>query len=412
MLLQKLILKFSRFCIAFIKNEIEVSYINSRKAVWILFKELFLFYRSFVILLLKVIAVRKIKYKKGRKIQPIFLEYTGHYKNVETEIQLFVYNNDELTECENLKCHEILSSIDFEKINWLNIHGLNDMKVIQEIGDFFKIDNFMLGDILNTTKRTKVEEYHDTLFFNIKSLLPNNESLQLNVEQISFLLKDGVLVSFQEKRSDFFTHIRERIRTHSGIVRTKKADYLLYILLDAVMENFYITIENEENRVDELLNLSKIDVNPRTIEKIERHKDNYSFLKRAIIPLRDSLHTIISIKDDNVFNAIESQNYSFFSRLYQKSLELLEQIEDDMATLDSATHFFFSAQSHKMNEIMKTLTIVSAIFIPLTFIAGVYGMNFENMPELKAENGYFITIAIMFIITIGMIIYFKLRKWF
>lgn len=356
--------------------------------------------------------MRKIKYKKGRKVQPTFLEYTGHHKDVKTEMQLFVYDNDELTECENLKCRDMLDSIDYTKINWLNIHGLNDMQVIQEIGDFFEVDNFMLGDILNTTKRTKVEEYHDTLFFNIKSLLPSNESLQLNVEQISFLLKDGVLVSFQEKRSDFFTHIRERIRTHSGIVRTKKADYLLYILLDAVMENFYITIENEENIVDELLNLSKIDVNPRTIQKIENHKDNYSFLKRAIIPLRDSLHTITSIKDDNVFNAIEAENYSFFSRLYQKSLELLEQIEDDMATLDSATHFFFSTQSHKMNEIMKTLTIVSAIFIPLTFIAGVYGMNFDNMPELKSENGYFITIAIMFIITIGMVIYFKLRKWF
>lgn len=356
--------------------------------------------------------MRKIKYKKGRKVQPTFLEYTGLHKDIKTEMQLFVYDNDDLTECENLKCRDMLNSIDLTKINWLNIHGLNDMTIIKEIGDFFKVDNFMLGDILNTIKRTKVEEYHDTLFFNIKSLLPSNESLQLNVEQISFFLKDGVLVSFQEKRSDFFTHIRERIRTHSGIVRTKKADYLLYILLDAIMENFYITIENEENIVDELLNLSKIDINPRTIEKIEKHKDNYSFLKRAIIPLRDSLHTITSIKDDNVFNAIEPENYSFFTRLYQKSLELLEQIEDDMATLDSATHFFFSAQSHKMNEIMKTLTIVSAIFIPLTFIAGVYGMNFDNMPELKAQNGYFITIAIMFIITIGMIIYFKLRKWF
>lgn len=356
--------------------------------------------------------MRKIKYKKGRKVQPTFLEYTGVHKDVKTEMQLYVYNNEDLLECADYKCQDLLGSVDYTKVNWLNIHGLNDINLIQEIGSFFQIDQFILGDILNTTKRTKVEEYHDVLFFNIKSLLTSDNNDEINVEQISFLLKNGILVSFQEKRSDFFTHIRERIKIHSGIVRTRKADYLMYILLDAIMENFYITIENEENKVDELISLSKIDVNPRVIEKIEKHRDNYNFLKRSIIPLRDSLHTIISIKDDNVFNAIESENFSFFSRLYQKSLELLEQIEDDTTTLDSVTNFYFSAQTHKMNEIMKTLTIISAIFIPLTFIVGVYGMNFENMPELKTKNGYFVVVGIMFVMMLGMIYYFKRRRWF
>ena len=242
--------------------------------------------------------------------------------------------------------------------------------------------------------------------------MPLGDSDNITVEQISFLIKDGVLISFQEKRSDFFTHIRERLRTHSGIVRTKKADYLLYILLDAIMENFYITLENEEDKVEELINLSKQSADPIILEKIEKHRDNFNFLKRSIIPLRESLYNIKSIKDDNVFNAIESENFSFFARLHQKSLELLEQIESDMGSLESASNFFFSAQTHKMNEIMKTLTIVSAIFIPLTFIVGVYGMNFENMPELRREYGYHTVMAIMFLIGIGMIVYFKKRRWF
>ena len=356
--------------------------------------------------------MRKIKYKKGRKVQPTYLDYTGVHKDIESELQLYIYNNEELSEYSSSKSQSLISTIDLTKINWLNVHGLNDLDIIKSIGDFLKIDNFILGDILNTTKRTKVEEYHDTLFFNIKSILSSENSEKIQVEQISFLLKKGILVSFQEKRSDFFTHIRERIKTHSGIVRTKKADYLLYILLDAVMENFYITIEIEENKVDELINLSKTNLNPSIIEKIEKHRDNYNFLKRAIIPLRDSLHTIINIKDDNVFNAIESENFSFFNRLYQKSLELLEQIEDDIGILDSTTHFFFSAQSHKMNEIMKTLTIISSIFIPLTFIVGVYGMNFENMPELETQNGYYYVMGFMVLIIIGMVRYFKIRKWF
>jgi magnesium transporter len=195
-------------------------------------------------------------------------------------------------------------------------------------------------------------------------------------------------------------------------VRTKKADFLLYVLLDAVMENFYITLEYEEDKVEELINLSKNSDNPIILERIEKHRDNYNFLKRSIIPLRDSLYDIKSIKDDNVFNLIENENFSFFSRLYQKSLELLEQIESDMSALDSASNLFFSAQTHKMNEIMKTLTIVSAIFIPLTFIVGVYGMNFENMPELEYPYGYHTVIGIMVLMGIGMLIYFKKRRWF
>lgn len=356
--------------------------------------------------------MRKIKYKKSRKLQPYNLEYTGIHKNKESEMQLFVYDNLSLNEYNNFNVSELEKCIDSQKTNWVNIHGLNDIDLMKSIGDYFKIDNFMLADILNTTRRTKIEEQHDILFFNIKSLLPAENSDNISAEQISFLIKEGVLISFQEKRSDFFTHIRERIRTHSGIVRTKKADYLLYILLDSIMENFYITLENEEDKIEELINLTKKSADPIILEKIEKHRDNFNFIKRCIIPLRDSLYDIKSIKDDNVFNVMETENFSFFARLHQKSLELLEQIESDMGSLESASNFFFSAQTHKMNEIMKTLTIVSAIFIPLTFIVGVYGMNFDYMPELRYENGYYTIVGIMFLVVIGMIYYFKRRRWF
>ncbi|WP_413998215.1 magnesium/cobalt transporter CorA [Flavobacterium sp. W1B] len=356
--------------------------------------------------------MRKIKYKKGRKLQPYILEYTGIHKNNESEMQLFVYDSLDLVEYKDFEVQDLDKYINTQKTNWLNIHGLNNVELIKTIGSHFEIDNFMLADILNTTKRTKLEELPEILFFNIKSLLPVEDSDNIRVEQISFLMKEGVLISFQEKRSDFFAHIRERIRTHSGIVRIKKADYLLYILLDAIMENFYITIENEEDKIEELINLTKNSTDPVILEKIEKHRDNFNFLKRSIIPLRDSLFDIKSIKEDNLFNVMEADSFIFFTRLHQKSLELLEQIESDMGSLESASNFFFSAQTHKMNEIMKTLTIVSAIFIPLTFIVGVYGMNFEHMPELKYENGYYTIMGIMILIGIMMVFYFKKRKWF
>jgi magnesium transporter len=356
--------------------------------------------------------MRKIKYKKGKRLQPYSLEYTGLHRNKEVEMQLFVYNDCTVDEYENGTIASLEKHIDLSKINWLNIHGLSDVDLLKEVANNFKIDNFMLADILNTTKRTKLEEEKDVLFFNIKSMLPAENSDDIKVEQISFLLKKGILISFQEKRSDFFTHIRERIRTNSGIVRTKKADYLLYILLDAIIGNFYITLEDEENKVEDLIDLTKNSADPIILEKIEKHRDNFNFLKRSIIPLRDSLYEIKSIQEDNVFNEIEPDNFSFFTRLHQKCLELLEQIESDMGSLESASNFFFAAQTHKMNEIMKTLTVISVIFIPLTFIVGVYGMNFDNMPELRYHNGYYLVVAFMFLVVIGMVFYFKRRRWF
>ena len=356
--------------------------------------------------------MRKIKYKKGRKLQHVTLEYTGLQKDHESEMQLFVYDNGDVIEYEKFTVESLNTCIDYSKNNWLNIHGLTDIDLIKTIGAHFKLDDFLLADILNTTKRTKLQEQEDILFFNIKSLLPSEHSDGLKVEQLSFILKDGILISFQEKRSDFFTHIRERIRTHAGIVRTKKVDYLLYLLLDAVMENFYITIEDEEENIEELIDLTKKGAEPIILEKIENHRDNFNFLKRSIIPLRDSLYYLKTIKEDDTNQLIQKETFNFFIRLHQKSLELLEQIDSDMSSLESASNFYFSEQSRKMNEIMKTLTIISAIFIPLTFIVGVYGMNFDYMPELREKNGYFIVMAAMFLLVISLIIYFKKRRWF
>lgn len=356
--------------------------------------------------------MRKIKYRRGGKVQSNHLEYTGNYKEKESEIQLFVYDSVGFVENIDFQIKELKTLLDDSKNNWLNLHGLNNIDFIKEIGIFFSIDNYVLSDILNTTRRTKLEETDEQIFFNIKSILPSDSSENICVEHISFVLKEGILLSFQEKRSDFFIHIRERIRSNSLSFKNKKTDYLLYTLLDAVMENFYITIENEENKLEEIILLSKTNSSPIILERIEKHRDNFSFLKRSIVPLRDSLFDIKTIKEDITFNVIQPENFVFFARLHQKTLELLEQIESDMGLIESASNFFFTTQSHKMNEIMKTLTIVSAIFIPLTFIVGIYGMNFENMPELRSENGYFYVLLLLFLIGIGMVFYFKKRKWF
>lgn len=358
--------------------------------------------------------MKRLKYKKGRKVQPNYFEYTGQHKDHPVEMQLFVYNSESYTETTDLnldqvQIEELLHS---EDVKWLNIHGLHDIDLIKKIVDILQIENHIAADILNVTKRTRMEELGEVLFFSIKSILPENNAPSVHVEQISFILKDNLLVSFQEKRGDFFTHIRERIKTNSGIVCKKKNDYLLYLMLDAVMENFYITIEKYEELIEQLQIEAKVNENQDVLVRIEKCSEDLNFLKRALVPLKDSLFNLKSIQDDDDFNGIEKSNFTFFARLHQKSLELLEQIDYDMNSLESASSFYFSAQSHRMNEIMKTLTIVSVVFIPLTFIVGVYGMNFENIPELKSPNGYFITLGVMFLIVLAMIYYFRRKKWF
>lgn len=339
------------------------------------------------------------------------LEYSGIQK-VNPEVQLFTYDSNTLSEYQKFDVLNLEKHVDLQKTNWLNIHGLNDIEILKIISDHFDIDNFILSDILNTGRRTKVEEQEDALFFSIKSLLPIEDSDNINTEQISFFIKNGILISFQEKKSDFFTGIRERIRTQSGVVRMKKVDYLLYLLLDAVMENFYTTIENEEEKIEQLIELTKKSTDPIILQKIGKHRSNFNFLKRSIIPLRDSLYEIKSTKDDDLFNTIEDENFTFFTRLHQKSLELLEKVEFNMGSLESTSNLFFAIQSQKMNEIMKTLTIVSVIFIPLTFIVGLYGMNFKYMPELEYSYGYYTVLTFMFLIFSGMVYYFKRLRWF
>ncbi len=360
--------------------------------------------------------MRRVKYRPVRKVQPYIFEYTGNHRTDPVEMQLFIYNSEKFEEFDNISISEVKTQLVQKPQNdcviWLNIHGLHHISLIQEIGALLNLENFIISDILNTSRRTLIEEFDDLLFFSVKSILQSDDSENVKVEQISFLLKDNILVSFQEKRSDFFSHIRERIRTKMGIVRKKRNDYLLYQLLDAVIENFFITIETGEDKIEQLLTASKVGSKTEILERIERSREQFNFLKRSIIPLRDAIYSLKSKQEDESFTVINKSSYSYFARLHQKCLEILDQIDYDMSSLESASNVFFSSQSQRMNQIMKTLTIFSVIFMPLTFIVGVYGMNFEVMPELRDPNGYFKIWIIMIVIAIGMTVYFRRKKWF
>ena len=359
--------------------------------------------------------MKRSKYKKvnfNRKTKGI---YTGKHQDEPVRMQLFVYDDGHFEEFVDISLEKAKDVIEKasnkDVVVWLNIHGLSDAVLIRDVGNIVDVEDYVIQDILNINSRPRIEDLDNNLFFNIKSILAQNAN-GIQVEQISFLLKGNLLVSFQEKKSDFFAEIRERIRKKTGMVRRKKNDYLLYLLLDAVMENFFISLENYENKLDETLTIAKDSSNIEVLKEIEQSRDDLYFLKRSILPLRDALYNLKNFAQDEIFEGLSKQNYNFFLRLHQKTLELLEQIEYNMNSIESATNIFFSIQSQKMNMIMKTLTIVSVIFIPLTFVVGVYGMNFENMPELKTHNGYYVVMIFMGVIAFSMVGYFKRKKWF
>ncbi|MES2484482.1 MAG: magnesium/cobalt transporter CorA [Bacteroidota bacterium] len=360
--------------------------------------------------------MKRIKYQQVRSVQPNYYEYTGEYRTEPIATQLFVFDEEGYEEYRKVGLERVVKEctdeLQVHDVKWLNVHGLHDVNLIKNIGELFKVEPFIISDILNTSRRTRIEELGDVLFFSIKSVLPQEDHDAVKTEQVSFLLKGNTIVSFQEKKSDYFSHIRERIRTGSGVVRKKKNDYLLYLMLDAIIENFFITIESYEDRIENMVSEAKLNPKLNIIGSVEKTKDNLVFLKRAIMPLRDALYNLKSAKEEEEYETIRKSSHTFFARLHQKCLELLDQIEYDLASLDSASNFHFAAQSQRMNQIMKTLTIFSVIFMPLTFIVGVYGMNFDNMPELHTQNGYFVVWGVMAVSIVLMVIYFKRKDWF
>lgn len=359
--------------------------------------------------------MRRVKYNKKRTLQPNYLEYSGEYSHVPISMQLFVYDEDSVQEYNDLTLFEMERVFNEAKPNtvkWFNLHGLHDVALLNEIGQFFQIENYLMAEILNFSRRSRMEELDEVLFFSVKSIHTIDENASIDIEQLSFILKDNVLLSFQEKKGNLFTIVRERIRTKVGNLRRKNSGYLLFALLESVMENFFINMDSLEDEIEMVLVESRITYRPNTLVIIERDSEQLNAIKRAILPLRDVLHNLKNQEDIRTISLIGKNNILYYSRLHYRALEVLDQVEYNLTKLDSATNYYFSAQNHRMNQIMKVLTIVSVIFMPLTFIVGVYGMNFENMPELRAENGYFITLSAMFFLVLLMVVYFRWKKWF
>ena len=286
---------------------------------------------------------------------------------------------------------------------WLNTYGLNFRDIFRKIIANNKLDDFLIKLLMDEEHSNKVILLDDLAFISTRILKTEKDTL--DSEQMFFIISSGFLWSIQEKEGDYFNWIRERIENNKGIIRRKKADYLLFLILESIIDNYEDAYLKNADESEDKLSSINIKPTPEFTAIVEKRKQELFKFKKATISLKDTIIKLekIEIKDFNI---------KYYSELKEQINNLMSNIDFELQELESKINLIFSIQGHRLNEVMKTLTILSVIFIPLTFLAGIYGMNFENIPELKFKYGYFILLGIMILVTFGAVWYFKRKKWF
>lgn len=293
-------------------------------------------------------------------------------------------------------------------VRWLNVCGLHDVELIQKLGDIFRIHPLALEDIVTTGQRPRVEDYGDYLYIVVKMLYRSADKQRIVAEQLSVILGPFGVLTFQEVEGDVFNPIRERIRADKGRVRKSGADYLAYRLLDAVIDNYFIVLEEVSDRVEQIEEQVADNPGREIIHEIHHLKRDMIFLRKALWPVRE----VVSALEKSDSDLIAPSTAPFLRDVYEHTIQVIDTVETLRDTLSSALDIYLSSVSNRMNEIMRVLTVMSTIFIPLTFIAGIYGMNFTRMPELEWRYGYAAVWGLMAAVATGMILFFRRQKWF
>lgn len=333
--------------------------------------------------------------------------YTGIKTTSDLFMEVFDYDKDsfEVKELNNVK--EAFTFKTTESVTWININGLNHINEIKEIGNHFNLHPLIVEDITNIQQRPKVEEYEDSLFVVLK-MLYFDKTGKLAIEHISFILGKNHVISFQEADGDVFTDIRNRIETGKGRIRSMGTDYLLYVLMDAVVDNYFSLIEKMGDKIEDLEDtLFEDKATDNITSEIQDLKREILKIRRAVFPLREVVSRI-----EKSEHPLISEKVQFYLRdLYDHIIQVSENIEIYREMTWGLMDMYMTTISNKMNEVMKVLTIIASIFIPLTFLAGIYGMNFDNIPELHYKYGYHVLIGIMVLLFVGLLYFFKRKKW-
>lgn len=348
--------------------------------------------------------------KKSNKRQiaapPGTLHYTGTFTEEPTSLNLMRYDQEGV-ERKGIEINQIKGALDLPGVKWINYYGLNEAEKLQQVAEIFKIHPLIMESVLDVESVPRVEDFDDFIFFQLKMLVEVRHEHE-SAEHISFILGKGYLLCFQEKIRDVFDPIRRRIEDPKARVRHSGPDYLLNRLIDTLIDHYYVSINSIELELDQVEEQVLHQPNREVMLRILELKKRLTVLKRSIIPLNESIRKLIIDEHE----LIETKNRIYFSELQEHLRFLITTVDEDLDMLTSYVDLYLSNLSYKQNEVVSTLTIVGSIFIPLTFISSIYGMNFVNMPELQSEYGYFIALAVMLVLGVAMWIYMKRKDWF
>lgn len=333
---------------------------------------------------------------------PVFV---GEMKRDKIRIDIISYNERTLHEFADISVQELDSLNQPSVVTWINVSGIHDLQVIEAIGKRFGLHPLTVEDIVNTTQRPKAEVFPDYLFIALKMMSSNEASV--NVEHVSIILGPNYVISFLEDEGDVFDVVRERLRRTIGRIRTLKSDFLAYSLVDAVVDHYYLVVEQIGSYIDEVDERLSTEARPDDVHLIHRLKREILGLRKAVWPLREEVSAI----DKSASTLIQPETHVFLHDLYDHTIQIIDIVENYRELLNGMHDLYLSSVSNRTNEIMKMLTIIATIFIPLTFIAGVYGMNFEHMPELKWPWGYYFIWLVMLVCGGSMVMFFKRKKW-
>tara|TARA_R110002072_G_scaffold534_7_gene4091 strand:- start:1963 stop:3018 length:1056 start_codon:yes stop_codon:yes gene_type:complete len=340
-------------------------------------------------------------------LSPGSLVYVGDPETThQIKLTNISYNQNSFHRDEFSDPTECLNSLKSDCVNWINLDGVHEVEKLKVIGDFFKLHPLVLEDILNTKQRPKVEFYEDYIYTTLKMISYDEESEKFIREQISIILLKNTVITFQQFPEDIFNSIRLRIKEGKGRVRKMGSDYLLYAILDSIVDGYFIVNENldmELERIEET-----IDTDESIMAEIQWFKKELLFIRRAISPVKDITSAILREESQ----LITEKTTLFYKDAYDHCIQVYEAVELNREIASGLTDVHLSTLSNRMNEVMKFLTVFSAIFIPLTFLTGIYGMNFEYMPELKYRYGYHILIVVLVTVFLSLFVYFRRKKWF
>jgi len=339
---------------------------------------------------------------------PGSLVHIGEKKQEKVRIRVMDYEGDRFAEQSPDDVETVFPFRDAPTTTWINIDGLHDTGVIEKLGHHFLVHPLTLEDTLNTAQRPKMEEFDDYIYVVLKMLRYNHATGNVQAEQVSLVLGHHFLVSFQEAEGDVFDAVRERIRKGRGRIRRGGSDYLAYALIDSVVDHYFVILEHLGEKIEAIETQLYQNSGDDPLNAIFQLKQEMIYLRKQVWPLRETLSRLH--KSENAL--IQEKNQVFFADVYDHLIQGLEVIESLREVLSSLQDLYISMTGQRMNEIMKVLTIIATIFIPITFVAGIYGMNFEVIPELRWRWGYLAVWGLFGVITAAMLIYFKRRKWF